>query len=234
MTAYLVSKDGKYTKHEIDPMRVPCHVSPSDHRLTWTRPCARALAGITRGGATVPIRVQTIKGVEYAFFAAAAGSYVASYTGTAPPPDTPVAPQVVASIIDLVFEWSDLPNKQLIVQRIRQATGAVDPDEGETPEQAAVRELMEETGTDKAAILFEHPEWFYYDLPQDLIDRPDIERVALAQRLDVQAAKTATAQTAPAGTPAAHASSLLALPAGDSIVFPDDRVLFDLRCKVDG
>ena len=31
--------------HDIDPMRVPCHVSPSDHRLTWTRPCARALAG---------------------------------------------------------------------------------------------------------------------------------------------------------------------------------------------
>lgn len=51
----------------------------------------------------------------------------------------PVAPQVVASIIDLIFEWSDLPNKQLIVQRIRQATGAVDPDEGETPEQMALK-----------------------------------------------------------------------------------------------
>lgn len=24
---------------------VPCHVDPADHRLTWTRPCARALAG---------------------------------------------------------------------------------------------------------------------------------------------------------------------------------------------
>ena len=51
----------------------------------------------------------------------------------------PVAPAVVASIIDLVFEWSDLPNKQLIVQRIRQATGAVDPDEGETPEQLELK-----------------------------------------------------------------------------------------------
>ncbi|MDP1999171.1 MAG: sulfite exporter TauE/SafE family protein [Rhodoferax sp.] len=30
---------------DIDPVSVPCHVSPSDHRLTWTRPCARALAG---------------------------------------------------------------------------------------------------------------------------------------------------------------------------------------------
>ena len=34
------------------------------------------------------------------------------------------------------------------------------------------------------------------DLPQDLIDRPDIERVALAQRLDVQGAKLAAEQTA--------------------------------------
>ena len=31
--------------HGIDPIRVPCHVSPSDHRLMWTRPCARARAG---------------------------------------------------------------------------------------------------------------------------------------------------------------------------------------------
>jgi len=30
---------------DIDPFGVPCHVSPTDHRLTWTRPCARALAG---------------------------------------------------------------------------------------------------------------------------------------------------------------------------------------------
>jgi hypothetical protein len=48
----------------------------------------------------------------------------------------PVAPQVVTAIIDLVFEWSDLPNKQTILQRIRQVTGMSDPDEGDTPEQA--------------------------------------------------------------------------------------------------
>ena len=47
----------------------------------------------------------------------------------------PVAPNVVTSIIDLVFEWADLPNKQLILQRIRSATGMPDPDEDETPEQ---------------------------------------------------------------------------------------------------
>lgn len=49
----------------------------------------------------------------------------------------PVAPQVVTSIIDLVFEWSDLPNKNLILQRIRSVTGVPDPDEGESPEQQA-------------------------------------------------------------------------------------------------
>lgn len=52
----------------------------------------------------------------------------------------PVAPQVVISIIDLVFEWSDLPNKQAILQRIRQATGMSDPDGGdETPEAQAAK-----------------------------------------------------------------------------------------------
>jgi hypothetical protein len=47
----------------------------------------------------------------------------------------PVAPQIVTAIIDLVFEWSDLPNKGEILRRIRQATGQADPDAKETPEQ---------------------------------------------------------------------------------------------------
>jgi hypothetical protein len=52
----------------------------------------------------------------------------------------PVAPNIVAAIIDLVFEWSDLPNKNLILQRIRQATGQSDPDQGDTPEQQAQKQ----------------------------------------------------------------------------------------------
>ncbi len=35
-----------------------------------------------RGGTTVPVTVQTIKGVEYAFFDATAGSYTATYSKT--------------------------------------------------------------------------------------------------------------------------------------------------------
>lgn len=38
-------------------------------------------------------------------------------------------------------------------------------DEGESPKQAALRELEEETGTRNAEILAECPEWLAYDLP---------------------------------------------------------------------
>jgi len=41
-------------------------------------------------------------------------------------------------------------------------------DGGEQPVDALFREMREETGTDKAEILAEHPEWLYYDLPADL------------------------------------------------------------------
>jgi putative (di)nucleoside polyphosphate hydrolase len=42
-------------------------------------------------------------------------------------------------------------------------------DEGETPWVAARRELLEETGTDKAELLAESPRWHCYDLPDALI-----------------------------------------------------------------
>ncbi len=42
-------------------------------------------------------------------------------------------------------------------------------DEGESPVQAAWRELMEEAGTNKARLLAEMEEWLTYDLPGDLV-----------------------------------------------------------------
>lgn len=42
-------------------------------------------------------------------------------------------------------------------------------DQGETPEQAALRELKEEIGTDKAKPLREMEGWLDYDLPQHLL-----------------------------------------------------------------
>ncbi len=44
-------------------------------------------------------------------------------------------------------------------------------DEGEDPRKAALRELKEETGTDKAEIIGETKDWLLYDLPPALLDR---------------------------------------------------------------
>ncbi len=44
-------------------------------------------------------------------------------------------------------------------------------DEGESPRRAALRELHEEVGTDKAEVLAESRDWWHYDLPADLVPR---------------------------------------------------------------
>jgi putative (di)nucleoside polyphosphate hydrolase len=44
--------------------------------------------------------------------------------------------------------------------------GGIDP--GETPRQAALRELKEEVGTDNAEILGESRSWLHYDLPPEI------------------------------------------------------------------
>jgi putative (di)nucleoside polyphosphate hydrolase len=42
-------------------------------------------------------------------------------------------------------------------------------DKGETPKEAALRELQEEIGTDKAEIIGEMQDWITYDLPAHLV-----------------------------------------------------------------
>lgn len=44
-------------------------------------------------------------------------------------------------------------------------------DEGEQPVEAALRELEEEIGTDKAVIVAESRDWLTYDLPAELIGK---------------------------------------------------------------
>ena len=46
-------------------------------------------------------------------------------------------------------------------------------DKGETPRQAALRELVEETGVtqNKVSVLSETPDWVYYDLPPELLGK---------------------------------------------------------------
>ncbi|MDB6182680.1 RNA pyrophosphohydrolase [Paracoccus fistulariae] len=46
-------------------------------------------------------------------------------------------------------------------------------DKGETPKQAALRELVEETGVtpDQVDLLGETPDWLYYDLPDEMVGK---------------------------------------------------------------
>ncbi|MBC3906216.1 portal protein [Undibacterium umbellatum] len=55
----------------------------------------------------------------------------------------PTAPQVVTALLDTVFELADLPNKKLVIQRIRQITGMTDPDEPPTPEQQQAQQQQQ-------------------------------------------------------------------------------------------
>lgn len=63
----------------------------------------------------------------------------------------------VAKRIDMVAEAWQMPQ------------GGID--EGEDPRSAALRELMEETGTADVEILRELEEWLTYDLPDELIGK---------------------------------------------------------------
>jgi putative (di)nucleoside polyphosphate hydrolase len=64
-------------------------------------------------------------------------------------------------------------NKVFIAQRLdtvveawQMPQGGID--EGETPEEAVMRELYEEVGTSNAEIIASTPEWHHYDLPKNL------------------------------------------------------------------
>lgn len=52
----------------------------------------------------------------------------------------PTAPQLVMGLLDTVFELADIPNKRIILARIREITGHNDPDEPLTPEQQQAKQ----------------------------------------------------------------------------------------------
>lgn len=65
-------------------------------------------------------------------------------------------------------------NKVFVARRIDSALEAWQMpqggiDEGETPIEAAQRELMEEIGTNHAEIIAQSPDWMRYDLPAELV-----------------------------------------------------------------
>ncbi|MDA1100975.1 MAG: RNA pyrophosphohydrolase [Proteobacteria bacterium] len=64
----------------------------------------------------------------------------------------------------------------LVARRIDQRAEAWQMPQGgvendETPRQAALRELAEEIGTNRAEIIAESADWIPYDLPRDLADK---------------------------------------------------------------
>ncbi len=69
----------------------------------------------------------------------------------------------------LVCRRADLPNAEGAAGGWQLPQGGMD--EGEDPRVAVLRELAEEIGTDRAAILAEHPDWLTYDLPPELVGK---------------------------------------------------------------
>lgn len=101
-------------------------------------------------------------------------------TREAPPPRPPRPPR--RADVELPYRAGVgvmLINRAGLVfigRRINQETegwqmpqGGIDP--GETPEEAARRELHEEVGTDRAVILAESATWLTYDLPRHLMGK---------------------------------------------------------------
>ena len=83
------------------------------------------------------------------------------------PPSLPYRPAVGVMLLNrqgLVFVGKRIDQT---VEGWQMPQGGID--EGEEPREAALRELKEETGTDKAKIIAEMADWVTYDLPPHLV-----------------------------------------------------------------
>jgi putative (di)nucleoside polyphosphate hydrolase len=85
--------------------------------------------------------------------------------------DLPYRPNVGAVLFDarglvLVARRADLPRDVADSSGWQWPQGGIDP--GETPREAVLREVAEELGTDRVAILAEHDAWLTYDFPPHL------------------------------------------------------------------
>ena len=70
---------------------------------------------------------------------------------------------------DKVFVGRRIDSAQEAEDIWQMPQGGIDP--GETPREAALRELHEEIGTDKAEIVAESRHWLHYDLPPYLVGK---------------------------------------------------------------
>lgn len=83
------------------------------------------------------------------------------------PPALPYRPAVGVMLLNrqgLVFVGKRIDQT---VEGWQMPQGGID--KGEEPRDAALRELKEETGTDKATVIAEMPDWVMYDLPPHLV-----------------------------------------------------------------
>jgi putative (di)nucleoside polyphosphate hydrolase len=88
------------------------------------------------------------------------------------PTTLPYRPNVGAVLFDwrgmvFVARRADFPNAEGPAGGWQLPQGGIDANED--PRGAVLRELAEEIGTDRAEIIGEHPEWFTYDLPRELV-----------------------------------------------------------------
>lgn len=88
------------------------------------------------------------------------------------PTTLPYRPNVGAVLFNaqgqvFVARRADLPNAEGAPGGWQLPQGGIDADED--PRGAVLRELAEEIGTDAAEIIGEHPDWFTYDLPAELL-----------------------------------------------------------------
>ena len=88
--------------------------------------------------------------------------------------DLPYRPNVGAALFNrdgkvFVARRADLPNAEGAPGGWQLPQGGIDPDED--PRGAVLRELAEEIGTAQATVMGEHPDWFTYDLPPELLGR---------------------------------------------------------------
>jgi len=81
--------------------------------------------------------------------------------------DLPYRPCVGIMLVNAAGEVFAGKRIDQTVEGWQMPQGGIDDDEG--PRDAVLRELREETGTDKAQIVAELPDWLYYDLPEHLI-----------------------------------------------------------------
>jgi len=84
-----------------------------------------------------------------------------------PPSDLPYRPCVGVMLLNRSGQVFVGKRLDQTVEGWQMPQGGIDP--GEEPRAAALRELKEEAGTDKAKIIGEMDEWITYDLPPHLI-----------------------------------------------------------------